>query len=215
MSYVINGGSLELKGGVIGEVVVNSGNVTIEGGCVSSMSLHNSNLTQMGGVVSMRKSYTVNTGGDNAADLRKAYAEISTLRDKLSKCERKNESLARKLAQKNEVCDELEQKIGLLHSGDDALVATIDRLQRQLEAERGQHKKELEDLRENLEGVLEVNERQRKHIEYLLRGAYSVETVRQKFSPTFWDKTWDDYRPTKNECERVYKQFRVFLDCEM
>ena len=81
---------------------------------------------------------------------------------------------------------------------DDVLMDRITRLEAELEAERKAHKQEVMELKERLEGALEA--------------------YHKLLHPTNDDRkpyrTWDDYRPTKQECEAVYKNLKVWLECE-
>ena len=81
---------------------------------------------------------------------------------------------------------------------DDVLMDRITRLEAELEAERKAHKQEVLELKERLEGVLE---------------AYH-NLLHPKAGDRKPYRTWDDYRPTKQECEAVYKNLNVWLECE-
>ena len=81
---------------------------------------------------------------------------------------------------------------------DDVLFDKIARLENELAAERKAHKQEVLELKDRLDGALEA--------------------YHNLLHPTNDDRkphrNWDDYRPTKQECEAVYKNFKVWLECE-
>jgi hypothetical protein len=81
---------------------------------------------------------------------------------------------------------------------DDALLSKITRLENELAAERKAHRQEVNELKERLDGALEA--------------------YHNLLHPTPDDRkpyrTYDDYRPTKQECEAVYKNLKVWLECE-
>ena len=81
---------------------------------------------------------------------------------------------------------------------DDVLMDRITRLEAELEAERKAHKQEVMELKDRLEGALE---------------AYH-NLLHPKVGDRKPYRTWDDYRPTKQECEAVYKNLKVWLECE-
>lgn len=81
---------------------------------------------------------------------------------------------------------------------DDALMDRINRLEAELEAERKAHKQEVLELKDRLEGALE---------------AYH-NLLHPKADDRKPYRTWDDYRPTKQECEAVYKNLKVWMECE-
>lgn len=81
---------------------------------------------------------------------------------------------------------------------DDVLFDKITRLENELAAERKAHRKEVNELKERLEGALEAYHN-------LL---HPKADDRQSY------RTWDDYKPTKAECEAVYKNLKVWLECE-
>ena len=81
---------------------------------------------------------------------------------------------------------------------DDVLMDRITRLEAELEAERKAHKQEVMELNDRLDGALE---------------AYH-NLLHQKADDRKPYRTWDDYRPTKQECEAVYKNLKVWLECE-
>ncbi len=81
---------------------------------------------------------------------------------------------------------------------DDALMDRINCLEAELEAERKAHKQEVLELKDRLEGALE---------------AYH-NLLHPKADDRKPYRTWDDYRPTKQECEAVYKNLKVWMECE-
>ena len=81
---------------------------------------------------------------------------------------------------------------------DDALMYRINHLEAELEAERKAHKQEVLELKDRLEGALE---------------AYH-NLLHPKADDRKPYRTWDDYRPTKQECEAVYKNLKIWLEYE-
>ena len=81
---------------------------------------------------------------------------------------------------------------------DDALLGKITRLENELAAERKAHKQEVLELKDRLEGALE---------------AYH-NLLHPKADDSKPHPAWDDYKPTKAECEAVYKNLKVWLECE-
>ena len=51
-------------------------------------------------------------------------------------------------------------------------------------------------------------------VEESARGQFLGRQLPTKPSPGSHGSNWDDYRPTKAECEAVYKNFKVWLECE-
>lgn len=82
---------------------------------------------------------------------------------------------------------------------DDALFERITRLENELAAERKAHRQEVAELKERLKGALD---------------AYHNLLHQSDDGPGSHGSNWDDYRPTKAECEAVYKNFKVWLECE-
>ena len=100
---------------------------------------------------------------------------------------------------------------------DDALLSKITRLENELAAERKAHQQEVAELKDRLDGALEA------YYNMLLSKADDGKSARGQFlgrqlptkpSPGSHSSNWDDYRPTKAECEAVYKNFKVWLECE-
>ena len=91
------------------------------------------------------------------------------------------------------------EKVVYRDTPDSVLVDKITRLEAELEAERKAHKQEVAELKDRLEGALEAYHN-------LLH-----QQPPQKLKPY---RTWDDYRPTRAECEAVYKNLKVWLECE-
>ena len=81
---------------------------------------------------------------------------------------------------------------------DDVLLDKITRLENELAAERKAHQQEVNELKERLDGALEAYHN-------LL---HPTPDERKPY------RTYDDYRPTKAECEAVYKNLKVWLECE-
>ena len=81
---------------------------------------------------------------------------------------------------------------------DDVLLDKITRLENELAAERKAHRQEVNELKERLQGALEAYHN-------LL---HQTSDDRKPY------RTWDDYRPTKQECEAVYKNLKVWMECE-
>ena len=81
---------------------------------------------------------------------------------------------------------------------DDVLMDRITRLEAELDAERKAHKQEVMELKDRLDGALEAYHK----------------LLHPKADDRKPYRTWDDYRPTKQECEAVYKNLKVWLECE-
>ena len=81
---------------------------------------------------------------------------------------------------------------------EDVLVEKITRLENQLESEREQHRKEVALLKERLQGALDA-----------YHGMLHPTADDRKPYPA-----WDEYKPTKAECEAVYKNLKVWMECE-
>ena len=82
---------------------------------------------------------------------------------------------------------------------DDVLLNKITRLENELAAERKVHRQEVAELKERLQGALD---------------AYHGLLHQSDDGQSAHGNNWDDYRPTKAECEAVYKNFKVWLECE-
>jgi len=83
---------------------------------------------------------------------------------------------------------------------DDVLFEKITRLENELAAERKAHMQEVAELKERLQGALEAYHN-------LLHQSDDGQSACH-------GNNWDDYKPTKAECEAVYKNFKVWLECE-
>ena len=81
---------------------------------------------------------------------------------------------------------------------DDVLMDRITRLEAELDAERKAHKQEVMELKDRLDGALEAYHK----------------LLHPKADDRKPYRTWDDYRPTKQECEAVNKNLKVWLECE-
>lgn len=82
---------------------------------------------------------------------------------------------------------------------DDALLDNITRLENEHEADVKKLRAEIALLKERLQGALD---------------AYHNLLHQNDDGPGSHGSNWDDYRPTKAECEAVYKNFKVWLECE-
>lgn len=97
----------------------------------------------------------------------------------------------------------------------------IARLENQLESEREQHRKEVALLKERLQGALDAyhgvlhqSDSGQSACCQSAKGQFLGRQLPTKPSPGSHGSNWDDYKPTKAECEAVYKNFRVWLECE-
>ena len=99
---------------------------------------------------------------------------------------------------------------------DDVLFEKITRLENELEAERKAHRQEVAELKERLQGALDAyhNLLHPTNDGQSARGQFLGRQLPTKPSPGSHGNNWDDYRPTKAECEAVYKNFKVWLECE-
>ena len=94
---------------------------------------------------------------------------------------------------------------------EDVLVEKITRLENQLESEREQHRQEVALLKERLQGALDAYH---GVLHQSARGQFFGSQLPTKPSPGSHGNNWDDYKPTKAECEAVYKNMKVWLECE-
>jgi hypothetical protein len=96
---------------------------------------------------------------------------------------------------------------------EDVLVEKITRLENQLESEREQHRQEVTLLKERLQGALDAYHGvlHQRDDGQSARGQFLGRQLPTKPSP---GSNWDNYKPTKAECEAVYKNFKVWLECE-
>lgn len=104
---------------------------------------------------------------------------------------------------------------------EDVLVEKITRLENQLESEREQHRQEVTLLKERLQGALDAyhgvlhqSDSGQSACCQSARGQFLGRQLPTKPSPGSHGSNWDDYKPTKAECEAVYKNFKVWLECE-
>ena len=99
---------------------------------------------------------------------------------------------------------------------DDVLLDKITRLENELAAERKAHQQEVNELKERLEGALEAyhNLLHPTIDGQSARGQFLGRQLPTKPSPGSHGSNWDDYRPTKAECEAVYKNLKIWLECE-
>jgi len=99
---------------------------------------------------------------------------------------------------------------------EDVLVEKITRLENQLESEREQHRQEIALLKERLQGALDAYHGVLHQSDdgQSARGQFVGRHLPTKPSPGSHGSNWDDYKPTKAECEAVYKNFKVWLECE-
>lgn len=88
---------------------------------------------------------------------------------------------------------------------EDILAEKITRLENQLESEREQHRKEVALLKERLQGALDA------YHGVCCQGTDPRQKTAKVQSP---GSNWDDYKPTKAECEAVLKNLKVWLECE-
>lgn len=99
---------------------------------------------------------------------------------------------------------------------EDVLVEKITRLENQLESEREQHRQEVTLLKERLQGALDayhgvLHQSDDGQSASCCQGTDPRQTTANVQSP---GSNWDNYKPTKAECEAVYKNFKVWLECE-
>lgn len=99
---------------------------------------------------------------------------------------------------------------------DDVLFEKITRLENELAAERKAHQQEVAELKDRLEGALEAyhNLLHQSDDGQSARGQFLGRQLPTKPSPGSHGSNWDDYKPTKAECEAVYKNLKVWLECE-
>lgn len=83
---------------------------------------------------------------------------------------------------------------------DDVLLDKITRLENEHEAEVKKLREEISLLKERLQGALDAYHN-------LLHQSDDGQSARG-------GSNWDDYRPTKAECEAVYKNLKIWLECE-
>lgn len=88
---------------------------------------------------------------------------------------------------------------------EDILVEKITRLENELESEREQHRQEVALLKERLQGALDA------YHGVCCQRTDPRQTTAKVQSP---GSNWDDYKPTKAECEAVLKNLKVWMECE-
>lgn len=86
----------------------------------------------------------------------------------------------------------------------------IARLENEHEAEVKELRAEIALLKERLQGALDAYH----GVCQSARGQFLGRQLPTKPSPGSHGNNWDDYKPTKAECEAVYKNFKVWLECE-
>lgn len=86
----------------------------------------------------------------------------------------------------------------------------IARLENEHEAEVKELRAEIALLKERLQGALDAYH----GVLQSARGQFLGRQLPTKPSPGSHGNNWDDYKPTKAECEAVYKNMKVWLECE-
>lgn len=99
---------------------------------------------------------------------------------------------------------------------DDVLLDKITRLENEHEADVKKLRAEIALLKERLEGALEAyhNLLHPTPDGQSARGQFLGRQLPTKPSSGSHASNWDDYRPTKAECEAVYKNLKVWMECE-
>ena len=92
---------------------------------------------------------------------------------------------------------------------DGVWIEKITRLENEHEAERKKLQAEIALLKERLQGALDAYHGVFQSS--CCQGTDPRQTTAKVQSPS---SNWDDYKPTKAECEAVYKNFKVWLECE-
>lgn len=97
----------------------------------------------------------------------------------------------------------------------------IARLENEHEAEVKELRAEIALLKERLQGALDAyhgvlhqSDSGQSACCQSARGQFLGRQLPTKPSPGSHGSNWDDYKPTKAECEAVYKNFKVWLECE-
>ena len=95
-------------------------------------------------------------------------------------------------------------------------IEKITRLENEHEAEVKELRAEIALLKERLQGALDAYHGVLHQSDdgQSARGQFLGRQLPTKPSPGSHGSNWDDYKPTKAECEAVYKNFRVWLECE-
>ena len=86
----------------------------------------------------------------------------------------------------------------------------IARLENEHEAEVKDLRAEIALLKERLQGALDAYHGVCQSVS-CCQGTVPRQTTAKVQSP---GSNWDDYKPTKAECEAVYKNFKVWMECE-
>ena len=87
----------------------------------------------------------------------------------------------------------------------------ISRLENEHEAEVKELRAEIALLKERLQGALDAYH---GVLYQSARGQFLGSQLPTKPSSGSHGNNWDDYKPTKAECEAVYKNMKVWLECE-
>jgi hypothetical protein len=90
-------------------------------------------------------------------------------------------------------------------------IEKITRLENEHEAEVKELQAEIALLKERLQGALDAYHGVFQSAS-CCQGTVPRQTTAKVQSPG--SNNWDDYKPTKAECEAVYKNFKVWLECE-
>lgn len=93
---------------------------------------------------------------------------------------------------------------------DGVWIEKIARLENEHEAEVKELRAEIAMLKERLQGALDAYHGVCQSAS-CCQGTVPRQTTAKVQSP---GSNWDDYKPTKAECEAVYKNFKVWLECE-
>ena len=89
-------------------------------------------------------------------------------------------------------------------------IEKITSLENEMEREREQHRKQVALLEERLQGALDAYHRMVCQVTVPRQSPTNGQSPGSPSRPN----TWDDYRPTKAECEAVYKNLRIWMECE-
>jgi hypothetical protein len=93
---------------------------------------------------------------------------------------------------------------------DGVWIEKITRLENEHEAEVKELRAEIALLKERLQGALDAYH----GVCQSARGQFLGSQLPTKPSPGSHGSNWDDYKPTKAECEAVYKNLKVWMECE-
>ncbi len=145
-NYIINGGSHSIPHDV--ENLIAHGGVYYIRGNIGHLTMH-------GGIIYDQRPYRSNKMSD---DERRRYNQsIDTLERKLSSSNHEVMMLRAKLR-------DLQNQEDKRPSSDDVLIQKIRHLESELEKEKAAHTKEVEELKANINGILEVNKNLRHDI---------------------------------------------------